>query len=103
MGANGSEASSDGIALADAITELRRELVESVARSKNEDIRFAVGEVVVEFAVTVEHEKGVSGGVKFWVVNADASGSIGRATTHKLTVPLTPRVPGGGPLLTGRE
>ena len=91
------------VSLSEAIAQLRSELTESVAAGQAEEIRFEVGEVVVELSLTVEREFGGSGGVKFWVVNADAKASQNRSVIHTLTVPLTPRARDGGPLLTGRS
>ncbi|MGY1695398.1 trypco2 family protein [Geodermatophilus sp. SYSU D00814] len=91
------------VTLNEAIGELRRELAASVLSAQDEGIRFEVGEIEVEFSVTVEREIGASGGVKFWVVNAEANATSNRSATHRILVPLTPRTPGGGPLLTGRD
>jgi hypothetical protein len=91
------------VSLAEAIGELRRELAASVASGQDQEIRFEVGEVLVELSLVIEREVGGKGGVKFWVLNAEGSARTGRAVTHRLTVPLTPRSKTGGPVLTGRD
>lgn len=91
------------ISLADAIGQLRRDISEAVAKSKDQDILFEVGQVEMQFEVAVEREVGGSAGVKFWVVNAEAAASTTRTGTHTLTVPLLPRTAAGGPVLTERD
>jgi hypothetical protein len=97
------ESAFGAVSLAEAIGELRRELTASVASGQDQEIGFEVGEVLVELSLAMEREVGGKGGVKFWVVNAEGSARTGRAVTHRLTVPLTPRRKTGGPVVTGRD
>lgn len=91
----------DGLVeLADAIGVVRDQLVaaqtagqQSMAGKK---LTFAVGKVSIEFAGEVKKIAGGSGGLKFWVVTADAKAEQARGTSHKVTVELTPQAPGGG-------
>ncbi len=84
-----------GIELADAIEVVREQLVEAVARGEGEAIRFGVDSVVVEFGVELKLDAKVKGGVKAWVFTADAETGIARQRTHRITVTLTPKGPGG--------
>ena len=58
----------------DAISSLRAELMEAMRESRGEELRFALGPVELEFQLVATIEVGAGGGVRFWVVNADAKG-----------------------------
>lgn len=90
------------LGLAESIGSLRRELAEAIAAGAKEDLRFEVGEIELQLTVTAERSREGSGGVKFWVVDATGGIASSDATTHTITIPLTPRPKGGGPTLTGR-
>lgn len=91
------------IGLAEAVEALRDELTEAIAASADQSLRFRVGEVIVEFEVTVERTRGGRGGLKFWVIDVGAEGSRTNANTHHLTIPLTPVNTDGSPILTGEQ
>lgn len=95
--------SKEPIALADAITALRAELTRSIASSTDEELRFEVGQITVEFQMEVERSTSASAGVKFWVLQAGGIAAGRQREIHKLVVPLTPRLSRGGPVLTGRD
>jgi hypothetical protein len=76
--------------LAQAIGALRRELVQAQSAGAGEDLRFRLGPVEMEFLVEVTREGSGEAGVKFWVVNVGAKGSLARGTTHRLTLTLQP-------------
>ena len=89
------------IGLREAISALRTELSESILAAADESLRFAVGEMTLEFQVEVERARGASGGINVWVVNLGAEGSRTRSVTHTVTVPLKPVTSDGEPVLTG--
>lgn len=99
----GDESEDRRLGLAESIESLRRELSEAIAAGAKEDLQFEVGEIELQLTVTAERSREGSGGVKFWVVNATGGVAASDATTHTVTIPLTPRPKGGGPILTGRE
>ena len=78
------------IGLKDAIVALREELIASVIASKGERIRFEVGEITMEFQIEVERSTDVKGGIKFWVAELGAGGTIKNKEVHKVVIPLKP-------------
>ncbi|MFC4120646.1 trypco2 family protein [Nonomuraea zeae] len=86
------------IGLADAVTGIRRELQAAMQAGAGEALRFEVEEVEIDFGMELSKEAGGSAGVKVWVLEAGASASATRATTHHLTVRLKPRTAAGGPV-----
>jgi hypothetical protein len=58
-------------------------------------LTFVVGKVSIEFSGEVKRTAEGGGGVKFWVVTADAK--VGRSTgaAHKVTIELIPQTPEG--------
>jgi Trypsin-co-occurring domain 2 len=90
--------------LADTVTALRAELIKAMEAGKGEDPRFDVGTVTMEFAVTTTADTEAKGGVRFWVIELGASGSIGRSATHTITLEMQPRTRSGGKLsISDRE
>ena len=89
------------IGLLEAVTALREELAESILAAANERLRFAVGEITLEFQVEVERTSGASAGIKFWVVEVGGEHSRTAKTAHTVSVPLRPVSSDGRPVLTG--
>jgi hypothetical protein len=58
-------------------------------------LTFGVGKVVLEFAGEVKTVAGGSGGVKFWVLTAEAKAERTHGAVHKVTVELLPQNPDG--------
>lgn len=90
----------DGLVeLADAIGVVREQLVAAQLAGRRvvagQVLTFAVGKVSVEFSGEVKKVAGGRGGVKFWVVTADAKGEWSRAATHKVSIELIPQRPDG--------
>ncbi|MGY1670332.1 trypco2 family protein [Geodermatophilus sp. SYSU D00710] len=88
------------VGLADFLTDLRAELAVAQQRAEGSSLKLGVEEVSValEVAVTTERRGGGSGKVsaKFWVLNAEVSGSgelsSQRVRTQTLTLTLRPRI-----------
>ena len=72
--------------IADAVAKLRSELAQAILASADEELRFAVGEIELEFQVAVE--RSADGGIKFWVIEAGAGGKS--TETHMVRIPLDP-------------
>jgi Trypsin-co-occurring domain 2 len=85
-----------GLELASTVAALRRELVDAVAAAQDEQILFPVGEITVELQVTVSRDAEASAGVRFWVVEVGAGGSLHREQVHRVTVTLAPPVDRAG-------
>lgn len=87
--------------LADAVTALRAELIESMDAAKGEALQFKLGTVTMEFEVEATADADAKGGVRFWVVELGASGKVGRAATHRVTLEMKPQTGGGkSPLIS---
>jgi hypothetical protein len=91
------------VGLTEAISVLRQELSEAIAAAATEELRFEVGQVNMEFEVTVEREVGANGKIKFWVLEVGTNASSSSVRTHRLVVPLTPVNAAGGPVMTGEQ
>ena len=89
------------IGLQEAIGALRTELSDSIQAATDEDLRFKVGEITLEFQVEVERVAEAKGGLKFWVVDLSGKESVGSKLTHKVIVPLSPIYKNDGAVLTG--
>lgn len=91
------------IGLQEAITALRAELIESVAASQGERLRFEVGEITMEFQIEVERSTEAKGDIKFWVVDLGTSETTKDKNVHTVTIPLKPLQADGIPILTGSD
>lgn len=91
------------IGLQEAILALRTELIESVISSQGERLRFAVGEITMEFQIEVERSAEAKGGIKFWVVDLGGGGAVKDKDVHKVVIPLKPIRSDGKPILTGSD
>ncbi|MFC4503522.1 MULTISPECIES: trypco2 family protein [Streptomyces] len=84
------EATPIDIDLVSAVQALRTQITEAARTAPGSDIRFQVGPIELEFTVALTRDKTVKGGVKAWVVTADAEGKWSTATTHRVKLNLTP-------------
>ena len=98
------------ILLSEVVKQLRKELEVTMAEGDGKALRFEVENLELEMQVVVSKEastKGTTGGgIKFWVVDAKASGELaGKYTTsqvQRLKLSLKPKTrDGGSPLLAG--
>ena len=81
----------DGLVpLGEAIRSLRAELLQAMQDARDEELRFALGPVELEFQLTTTTEASAGGAVRFWVIDADAKGSRASGSTHTLRLTLTP-------------
>src|SRR5258708_5750536 len=94
------------VGLADAIAALRRELTIAMKAGQNqdEDVRFQLGAVELEFQLDVKRDAEAKGGVKFWVVSLEGKGHLARDTRNRIKLSLHP-IAGGGDLVisSGQE
>ncbi len=92
------------VGLEAAVRGLRAELQEAMTSAEGESLRFEGGTVEMEFAVEVTADAEAHAGVKFWVVDVGAKGSIGTTGTHRVTLQLTPRTAeGASPEISDRD
>ena len=90
----------DGLVeLADAIGVVREQLIAAQQAGHGtvggHVLSFAVGKVSIEFSGEVRRTTGAGGGVKFYVVTADAKSEQVRGVAHKVSVELLPQNPDG--------
>lgn len=78
------------IPLARAIEDLRSELLLAVESGKGQALQFRLKPVELELKLAVTREAGANAGVKFWVLDIGAKGTIGDAATHTLKLVLEP-------------
>ncbi|MDX3387851.1 MULTISPECIES: trypco2 family protein [Streptomyces] len=89
------------IGLADALRALRRELAEAALEADGDSVRLHVEQVDLNLEVSVQRAREAGGGVRFWVVSADAKTSGATTVTHTVSLRLTAETAGGGRVLTG--
>ena len=80
----------DRIALADAVENLRDQLLQAMEGGKGKSLRFGIEELDLEFKCTVSREGAGKAGVKFWIVEAGAEGKIGNSMTQTVKLKLKP-------------
>jgi hypothetical protein len=79
------------IELSAAVRAVREQLAQAALEGAGSAVRFEVGPIQMEFAVEITREAGASGGVKAWVLSADAETKASRGTTHRVSFTLTPK------------
>lgn len=79
------------IALTEMILQLRRELLDAQRQGEREDLKFRIEEIEVELQITATKEKGGTGGVKFWVFDAELQGKLAHEAVQTLRLKLKPR------------
>ncbi len=83
------------LSLRDFIAGLRAELRaahdDAALGADDDGPRFTVGPVSIEFTLTAKKDAQAKGGVRFYVFELGASGSIGSESTQKVSLVLTPQ------------
>jgi hypothetical protein len=85
------------IPLAKAIEDLRAELLTALRDGAGQPLQFRLKPIELELKLAVTRSGGVEGGVKFWVLEFGAKGSLESATTHTLKLVLEPVDKDGNP------
>ena len=80
-----------GLGLADAIQLVRSELQQAMEDGRSSPLAFTAGPVQMEFEVAFTTGKEGGGGIQAWVLSVDFKGSRSTATTHRITISLTPK------------
>lgn len=88
--------------VAEVIRQLRQELLAAVEAGEGQNLRFAIEELQLEMQVLVTKgasaKAGGKGGVRFWVLNAEASaeaqGKYESSRLQKVTLKLKPKTSG---------
>jgi hypothetical protein len=87
------------IPIANAIQSLRQEIVAAMQQAQDEDMKFELGDIELEFQVQITQQKGdeinAKGGFSFGLVSAEASGKESeqrsKASTHRVKLTLKPK------------
>jgi hypothetical protein len=88
------------VTLAQAIRELRTQLVEAVKEGEGAAIRFVPKSVDVELAIIFDAEVEAGGGFKlFSLIDLSGKAKLGDETTHKVKLTLEPIGRDGKPVL----
>ncbi|ANP49781.1 hypothetical protein J2Z21_004711 [Streptomyces griseochromogenes] len=83
--------------LSEVVRQLRGQLNQAMAEGKDDEIRFELGPVEMEFEVAVTKERGGDGGLKVGVLSLGAKGSRSTGTKNRMKLTLTPQNRQGGP------
>ena len=59
--------------------------------SQDDELRFRVGPIELDFEIGVTKERGVDAGVRFWVLSLGAKGSYENVRTQHLKLTLIPK------------
>ena len=89
------------IRLADALKALRDELAQATLEAEGQPVRLHVETVNLELQVSVTDSLEAGGGVKFWVLSADAKAAGSTAVSHTVSLQLKAETADGSRVLTG--
>jgi Trypsin-co-occurring domain 2 len=78
------------LGIAAAIEGLRSELEEAWESSRGKPVRFRVSDVTLTVQTVARREGGVSGKVRWYLIEAGADGRVARESTQTLVLTLTP-------------
>lgn len=81
----------DEIELSNAVHAIREQLTQAMQHGADSPIHMTVGPIQMDFTVELRREATATGGVKAWVVSADAEAKKSRGTTHRVSFTLTPK------------
>ncbi|WP_051940199.1 trypco2 family protein [Phaeacidiphilus oryzae] len=81
--------------LTTAVAAVRDQLTAAAEAAGDSPLRFEVGPITMEFAVEFTQDRSAKGGLKAWVLTAEAEARRATATTHRITFTLTPTTPTG--------
>lgn len=92
------------ISLAAAVAAVRDELLKAAAQGAGSEVRFAVGEITLEFEVVLKEDATSKVGFSPWVVAGERSRVKEHADTHRVSLKMSPRTAVGGDVwVTGDE
>ena len=87
--------------LAEAVEAVRSELMRAKELGADSPLVFEVGPVEMQFTVTLTREEKGNVGVKVWVLEAGASGTLTGQQTHQVKITLHPKQSDGQPAHIG--
>lgn len=84
--------------LSECLTQLRDDLGVVAEQGKNKDIKFQIDEIALELQMVAAAEAKAGGGVKWWILSADAGVTSADTVTQKLSLKLSLTDPDGNRL-----
>lgn len=81
----------DSIGLVEAIQAVRQQLKEAATQGASEELQLEVEQLELEFTVELKRDLKVKGGIKAWVISADAEAGVTSGKAHKVKVSLAPK------------
>lgn len=96
---------SANLSVADAITELRREIITASDRARNEEVQFEISKMTLELNVVATFGVDGKAGFKVPVVNLELGGTAtsSQQYTHRVTLELSgPIAPDSSSVRVGR-
>lgn len=78
------------IPLADAIEDLRAELLRAATAGVGQPLQFRLKPVELEIKLVIKREAEAKGGIKFYVLDFSGGGKLADETTHTLKLVLEP-------------
>jgi hypothetical protein len=79
------------VGLAEAVRAIRDELISAQAQAPREGVRFELGPIEMEFAVTLSRGADGKAGVQIGVVTLGVGGSVSSESVHRVKFVLTPK------------
>lgn len=92
-----------GLPLADAVRQLRAELLAATEEGREQELKFTVEEIELELNLVLDTRKKVDGRFSVWRVSAGGGRERGRQETHRMTLKLKPRYDGRDGTRAGSE
>lgn len=90
--------------VSEVVRQLRVQLNQAMADGQDDDIKFELGPIELEFEVAVGRERGADGGLKVGVLSLGAKGSRSSGSKNRMKLTLTPQDGQGGPTrISGTE
>ncbi|MEV0522755.1 trypco2 family protein [Streptomyces sp. NPDC050439] len=80
-----------GLELTTVVDAIRDQLADSMSRSMGQRVQFELGDIELEFSVSVTEDDRREGNVKVWVIGAGGSQGSSTATAHRVKLVLKPR------------
>lgn len=90
-----------GLELSEAIAAVRAGLVGARAEGAGSEVRFVPEEVVLDFSIELRRSRRAGGGVKAYVLSADAGGESAGTRTQRINVRFRVTDTEGGELPVG--
>jgi hypothetical protein len=84
------------VPLANAIADLRAELLKALQEGAGKDLQFRLKPIELELKLAITAGGEANAGIKFWVVEIGGKGTYDNAATHTLKLTLEPVGPDGG-------